>query len=162
MEFHETERCRMIIAFAGHSLVASGDRVKEMVKDQIRNYITGVKHVTCYLGGYGEFDRICACACRELKKEYNSMEVVYVTPYMNTSEQAKMKEMQQCGLVDTSIYPPIENVPLRFAILKRNEWMMTNADLIVAYVDHNYGGAYQSLRVATRKKKTIINICDFI
>ncbi len=60
-----------------------------------------------------------------------------------------------------SIYPPIENTPPRFAILKRNEWMMTNADVIIAYVTHNYGGAYKSLEVAKRKKKKIINICEF-
>ncbi|MBQ3489992.1 MAG: hypothetical protein IJA86_05345 [Clostridia bacterium] len=71
-----------------------------------------------------------------------------------------IKEMQNCGFCDTSIYPPIEQVPPRFAISKRNEWMMANADLIIAYVNHEYGGAYQSLRVAKRKKKKIINICD--
>ena len=68
--------------------------------------------------------------------------------------------MQNCGFCDTSIYPPIEQVPPRFAISKRNEWMMANADLIIAYVNHEYGGAYQSLRVAKRRKKKIINICD--
>jgi len=70
--------------------------------------------------------------------------------------------MNRCGLCDMSIYPPIENVPLRFAILKRNEWMMKNADLIIAYVKRNYGGAYKSLQVAKRKKKKIINIYDLI
>ena len=124
-----------------------------MVKEQIRNNIIDVKPVTCYLGGYGDFDEICARACRELKQEYDDIEVVYVTPYISLSEQAKIKEMQSYGLCDTSIYPPIENVPLRFAISKRNEWMMTNADLIIAYVNRSYGGAYKSLQVAKRKKR---------
>jgi len=133
-----------------------------MVKEQIRNNIIDVKLVTCYLGGYGDFDEICARACRELKQEYDDIEVVYVTPYISLSEQAKIKEMQSYGLCDTSIYPPIENVPLRFAISKRNEWMMTNADLIIAYVNRSYGGAYKSLQVAKRKKKKIINIYDLL
>ena len=124
-----------------------------MVKEQIRNNIIDVKPVTCYLGGYGDFDEICARACRELKQEYDDIEVVYVTPYISLSEQAKIKEMQSYGLCDTSIYPPTENVPLRFAISKRNEWMMTNADLIIAYVNRSYGGAYKSLQVAKRKKR---------
>ena len=133
-----------------------------MVKEQIRNNIIDVKLVTCYLGGYGDFDEICARACRELKQEYDDIEVVYVTPYISLSEQAKIKEMQSYGLCDTSIYPPIENVPLRFAISKKNEWMMTNADLIIAYVNRSYGGAYKSLQVAKRKKKKIINIYDLL
>ncbi|MBR2466033.1 MAG: hypothetical protein IKB38_03775 [Clostridia bacterium] len=152
----------MTIAFAGHSFISSNNMVKEMVKDQIRNNIIDNNLVTCYLGGYGNFDEICARACRELKQEYGTIEIVYVTPYISLSEQTKIKEMQGCGLFDTSIYPPIENVPPRFAILKRNEWMMTNADLIIAYVNHNYGGAYKSLQVAKRKKKKIINIYDLL
>ena len=152
----------MTITFAGHSSISSHNKVKEMVKEQIRNNIIDVKLVTCYLGGYGDFDEICARACRELKQEYDDIEVVYVTPYISLSEQAKIKEMQSYGLCDTSIYPPIENVPLRFAIAKRNEWMMTNADLIIAYVNRSYGGAYKSLQVAKRKKKKIINIYDLL
>ena len=143
----------MTITFAGHSFISSNNKEKEMVKEQIRNNIIDVKLVTCYLGGYGDFDEICARACRELKQEYDDIEVVYVTPYISLSEQAKIKEMQSYGLCDTSIYPPIENVPLRFAISKRNEWMMTNADLIIAYVNRSYGGAYKSLQVAKRKKR---------
>lgn len=143
----------MTITFAGHSFVSSSSKVKEMVKEQIRNNITDAKSVTCYLGGYGDFDEICARACRELKQEYAGIEIIYVTPYINLSEQAKIKEMQNCSLCDTSIYPPIENVPPRFAISKRNEWMIKNADLIIVYVNHAYGGAYKSLQVAKRRKK---------
>ncbi|MBE6536399.1 MAG: DUF1273 family protein [Ruminococcaceae bacterium] len=152
----------MTIAFAGHSLITSNKKVKEMVKEQIRNHIIDDELVTCYLGGYGDFDTICAYACKELKQEYKDIEAIYVTPYISLSEQEKIKEMNRCGLCDMSIYPPIENVPLRFAILKRNEWMMKNADLIIAYVKRNYGGAYKSLQVAKRKKKKIINIYDLI
>ncbi len=152
----------MKIAFAGHSSVYSNEKVKEMVKEQIRNNIIDANIVTCYLGGYGDFDEICARACRELKQEYDDIELVYVTPYISLSEQAKIKEMQSRGLYDTSIYPPIENAPLRFAISKRNEWIMTNADLIIAYVNRSYGGAYKSLQVAKREKKKIINIYDLL
>ena len=157
----KTRRCVMKIAFAGHARIASNKKLKETVKEQIRKSIGEEQAVTCYLGGYGDFDEICALVCRELKREYPCIEVVYVTPYMSMSEQAKIKDMQMRGMFDASIYPPIENTPPRFAILKRNEWMMTNADVIIAYVTHNYGGAYKSLEVAKRKKKKIINICEF-
>ena len=152
----------MIISFAGHSFVPYGNTVKEIVKTQIRNNVTSNEPIICYLGGYGDFDSICACACRELKQKYPSLELVYITPYLNLSEQEKIKEMQRSGLYDTSIYPPIENTPPRFAISKRNEWMMAAADLVIVYVNHNYGGAYKSFRAAKRCGKKIINICDLI
>lgn len=152
----------MIIGFAGHSLVPSTEKVREAVKEQILKNITESRQVTFYLGGYGDFDEICAGVCRSLKREHSGMELVYVTPYITSSEQEKIKYMQKLGLYDASIYPPIENTPLRFAISKRNAWMMSNVDLVIAYVKFGYGGAYKSLQVAKSKKKKIINIADFI
>ena len=152
----------MAITFVGHSFICSSSKVKEIVKTQIQNHMVDTESVICYLGGHGDFDTICAYACKEWKETYAGIKIVYVTPYISLSRQAKMKEMQNCGLYDMFIYPPIENVPPRFAISKRNEWMITNADLIIAYVNHNYGGAYQSLLLAKRRKKRIINICDFL
>ena len=152
----------MIITFAGHAFITSNNRVKEIVKEQIRNHVDASGNITCYLGGYGNFDEICACACRELKQEHYDIEVVYVSPYLSLQEQAKIKEMQRSGLYDASIYPPIEKTPPRFAISKRNEWMICKSDIVIAYVDHNFGGAYKSLQIAKRKKKKIINIYDFL
>ena len=99
----------MTITFVGHSFVPSYDKVKEEIKQEIRKNTIGIKHVTCYVGGYGDFDEICASACRELKREYDDIQIVYVTPYISLSEQAKIKEMQRYGLCDTLLYPPIEN-----------------------------------------------------
>ena len=150
----------MIISFVGHSFIGSSDKVKEIVKDKIKNNIVDVKKVECYLGGYGDFDEICLRACRELKKENPNIEVIYITPYISLSWRSKIEK--NIGLYDFSIYPPIENVPPKYAILKRNEWMMINADLIIAYVNCGYGGAYRSLQVAKREKKKIINIADLL
>ena len=98
----------------------------------------------------------------ELKAEYNGLEVLYVAPYISASEGRKIKDLEMQGLCDGSIYPPIEKTPPKFAILKRNEWMMASADLVIAFVNRNYGGAFQALQAANRKKKKIINICNFI
>ena len=152
----------MRIAFAGHSVIFSEKKIREMVKEQIRKIVSEEEFITFYIGGYGDFDRLCAYACRELGEERGGIEIVYVAPYISLSEQEKIKELLEGGMCDASIYPPIENTPPKFAIIKRNEWMMTNADVVIAYVEHEYGGAYRSLQIARRKKKRIINIYDII
>ena len=106
------------------------------------------------------FDEICACVCRELKKEYDGIEIVYITPYISLSEQNKIKRMMEDKLIDFSLYPPVEQVPPRFAILKRNEWMIKNADLLIVYVNHSYGGAHNCLLYAQKLNKRIINLAD--
>jgi len=57
---------------------------------------------------------------------------------------------------DETIYPPLESIPRKFAILRRNEWMVQESDIVVAYVNHGWGGAAKTLQYARRKKKRII------
>ena len=153
----------MIITFIGHSFVTSIEDVKKRVKEQVEKHMNSCSEsMTCYLGGYGEFDELCAMACRDLKRKGLNIHLVYVTPYISLPVQKKIRDLQQNGLYDEVFYPPIENTPIKFAISKRNEWMIKRSDLIIAYVNHNYGGAYKSLKIAKRIKKNIINICDFL
>lgn len=63
-------------------------------------------------------------------------------------------------LYDDSVYPPLENTPLRFAIVKRNQWMIDNSQLIVAYVKYSWGGATKAVTYAKKKNKQIINLCN--
>ena len=57
---------------------------------------------------------------------------------------------------DGTLYPPLEKVPRRFAISKRNEYMVNEADVVVAYVTYGWGGAATTLAYAKRKKREII------
>ena len=101
----------MIITFIGHSSVVCCDKLREELRAQIRVNADGQERLVCYLGGYGNFDSLSAEVCRELKKEYPHIEVVYVTPYLNHD---RLDGIQKSGIYDLSIYPPLENVPLRF------------------------------------------------
>ena len=101
-----------------------------------------------FLGGYGHFDFLCASVLREMKKEYPQIRLVLVLPYLNSS-------MLTEGY-DETVYPPLESVPKRYAIVRRNEWMVRESDAVVAYVIRGFGGAAQTLDYARRKKKQII------
>ena len=152
----------MTVSFVGHACVSGGAAVAELVKKKMRRLAVGRERVSCYFGGYGEFDAIALSACRAVQKECGNIELVYVAPYMTLSEQAKIKEMRALRLYDSFLYPPIEGVPPRFAIIKRNEWMMASADLVIAYVKRSSGGAYRALLAAKRKRKDIINIFELL
>lgn len=141
----------MVVAFCGHKNVYQTERVSQQVK-QIVSSLVKEGAGTFLLGGYGSFDSIAAVAVRDLKKEYSGLRSVLVVPYLNRDYDT--------SLYDESVYPPIEDVPKRFAISRRNEWMVDKADVIIAYVDHDWGGAAATLRYAERKKKRIINVAQ--
>lgn len=148
----------MIVTFVGHSHIEGGEILLENIKETIKASVCGRDSVTFYCGGYGDFDELCARACRELKGEIPHGEVVFVTPYITAAQQKQLSYFLQSGLYDAVIYPPLETVPPRFAISKRNEWMIHEADLVIAYVSYTYGGAYKTLQHAKRQKKNIINL----
>ena len=148
----------MIITFVGHATVAEADRVGRLVKEEIRRHRATGQDIICYLGGYGDFDEISARVCRDLKAEGDGLELVYVTPYRTPAEQEKIRAIREGGLYDATVYPPLERVPPRLAILKRNAWMVGAADLVIAYVRYTHGGAYRALREAVRQKKEIVNL----
>ena len=148
----------MIITFVGHSTLNISPDLSAKIKKTIEDNITSEDHIIFYCGGYGDFDNHCASLCREIKKTHSNCEVVFVTPYITAAQQDKMKYLLDAKYYDSTVYPPLENVLPRFAISKRNEWMVDQSDLVIAYVSHDYGGAYKTLLYARKKKKDIINL----
>ena len=59
---------------------------------------------------------------------------------------------------DEIVYPEIENTIPKFAISKRNEWMINQADYVFAYVQTHYVGAYKTLLYAHKHHKPYTNL----
>lgn len=138
---------KMKVMFCGHSEVHDRDAVRQWLGVVCLELIeSGAEEF--YLGGYGAFDFLCADVLRELKKAHGHIRLILVLPYLNSS-------MNTTGY-DETLYPPLESVPKRFAILRRNEWMVQECDAVVAYVTHGWGGAAKTLECAQRKKKRLI------
>ena len=105
-----------------------------------------------FLPAYGAFDSLAVSVLREQKKQYPQIELILVLAYLNTGRDTSG--------YDITVYPPLETVPRRFAISHRNRWMVESADVVVAYVLHDWGGAATTLRCAKQKKKQIISYRD--
>ena len=150
----------MIITFCGHSSLYNYDDLFEKIEKIIIQNINQNDKTLFYCGGYGDFDNLCAKVCRRVKEKQENCEIIFITPYITESHQDKIRCLIDSGIYDSTLYPSLENVPRRFAISKRNEWMINEADLIIAYVEHTFGGAYKTLEYARRKKKHIINLAD--
>ena len=135
--------------FCGHNEIGIGEEVRERLYSVVEQEIQNGADIF-YLGGYGHFDTMAAKVVWELKRKYPHIRSILVLAYLNREVDMKY--------YDETTYPPLENVPLRFAISKRNEWMAAQADTVIAYVTHGWGGAAQTLQYARRKHKRIINL----
>ena len=137
----------MIVMFCGHKEISEPDKLRRWLEETVDELIQRGAD-TFYLGGYGAFDRLAANVVWSKKRLYPSVQSVLVLPYLDRAVDATD--------YDGTIYPPLENVPRRFAISRRNEWMVDHSDVVVAYVIHEWGGAATTLRYAKRKHKEII------
>ena len=80
---------------------------------------------------------------------------VFVTPYLSPEYlRSRIVEKQ----FDEIIYPFENKVIPRYAISKRNIWLVNNSDLIIAFVGRSFGGAAKMLAYAKQKKKNYINL----
>ena len=139
----------MTIAFCSHKDISNLSTVRAAVNELLRGLVAeGADYFL--LGGYGGFDSLAAHTVYDLKRDNPQIHSTLVIPYLNRDYDTK--------LYDDSTYPPLEGVPLKFAISKRTERMVDQADIVVAYVKHSWGGAAATLRYAETKKKRIIRI----
>lgn len=145
----------MIITFCGHaSCYLSKDDDEKLL--HIFENVVGDKQVDFYLGGYGDFDNFAKRCATEYKRTHPSARLVFVTPYIGRWLDRRREYLKE--EYDEVLYPPLENVPYRFAISARNKYIIDNADVVIAYVKVDFGGAYSALKYAERKNKTIFKI----
>ena len=147
----------MIITFCGHSNFIANEEYKNKMMDLL-DRLVGDESVTFYLGNYGNFDNFAFLCCRQFKDKHPNSTLTFVTPYIDPAYLENHKPFD--GDFDEIVYPDIENRPLRVAILYRNRYMVDNADIVVAYVEREIGGAYKTYEYAQKKGKRIYNISN--
>lgn len=139
----------------GHGSYQDNKEIELKIKKEIAYCVEIKKIYSFWLGVYGSFDSCCAKYVKEMKKIYPQIKsylvLAYLNPKMNEYDKEYIAEM-----FDGTIYPPLENVPPRFAIPARNKWIVDNSDYLIFYVDY-YGGACNSLEYAIKKHKDYIN-----
>lgn len=148
----------MIITFCGHADFCFTQEYKQKMLSFLKEQI-GDQQATLYLGGYGGFDQFAYACGKEYRSTHPNVELVFVTPYLDERYQ-KNQLNDKTQHYDAIIYPELERVPRRAAIVRRNQWMVEHADLVVAYVTHRFGGAYTTYRYAIQKKKNIFLLSE--
>ena len=136
----------VVCTFAGHREVfgLGQSRVVEILE----RLLEAEQEMTCYVGGKGEFDALCASAVRTLKHRHpdKAISLVLVLPYM---EQRLNTDKEYYKSRFDEILIPIELAGIHYkqAITACNRWMVDRADCLIAMVWRDHGGAYQTLNM---------------
>ena len=133
--------------FWGHRECYSLDEqaLMDAIEDMIRKGVD-----TFYVGNQGQFDSAVYTCLKRLRKKHPHIRVCVVLAYLLT-------EKNEYDDLTDAMYPEIEGHP-KFAIERRNRWMLDHSDYCICYINHSWGGAYKFARLAKRRGKTVINL----
>lgn len=149
----------LIVSFCGHAHFFKSEEHERKILSFLEEKI-GDQPADMYLGGYGGFDSFAYECCKKYKETHPNISLVLVTPYITIDYQRNHLRYEEV-MYDSIIYPEIEDKPKRYAIIYRNKYMVEKADYVVAYVSHDWGGAYATYKHAKRKGKAIFNLGEY-
>lgn len=145
----------MIVTFCGHSdAILTSDEAKRL-KKTVLSVLKETPDTDFYLGGYGNFDNLCNRVLKGFQKDFPLLKRVFVTPYLDPDNAALKAAKDE---YDEILYPFEAKVFPKYAIIKRNLWIIDNSDLVVGYIFRSHGGAAQTFGYALRKGKQCVNL----
>ena len=126
------------------------ENIRSVLKKVLTDCILQDRATVFYVGHQGAFDRIAYGVLKSLKVEFPHISFFVVLAYMPT--KAEFPE-------DLTLFPEIvaRSHP-KYAILKRNQWMIEQSDLVVSYVLTSFGGAARYKQMAQKKEKRIVEL----
>ena len=143
------------VSLFGHRQINDWRLLDCLLFPKIKELIQNKTYVSFLIGRNGDFDEYAASVIKSVQKEtgYENSEMNLVLPYKLSG--IEYYEKYYDGII-------IPDIACRWhpksAITLRNKWMVEQSDLILFFVEHNVGGAYQALKYAERLGKDIINL----
>ena len=108
---------------------------------------------TFYVGNQGGFDAMVYQVLKDLKQTYPHMQYAVVFAYLPTETNASQYDPSE------TLFPEgMEKAPKRFAIDRRNRWMLQHSAYVVPYVTHSWGGAAKYREMGEKKGLTIYRL----
>ncbi|MCI8496636.1 MAG: hypothetical protein HFE85_00120 [Clostridiales bacterium] len=144
----------MRVTFFGHSNTPQS--VQKILQAVLTELIENDNADIFYVGNQGNFDCIVRKTLKQLNAVYPHIRYTVVLAYI----PERYNQFDETNNLDTIVPDGLENTPRRYAISKRNRWMVKQADTIITYVTHNIGGAVKFKNFAGRQGKRVINLPD--
>ena len=144
----------MTCCFFGHKDAPSS--VLPQIEEAVEKLIAEQNVKSFLVGNQGQFDSMVLSVLRKLKTQHPEITYNVVLAYMPEEKE----EWSPYEYWETVLPEGLEAVHPRYAISKRNDWMVNESDMVVAYVKHSWGGAAKYVEKALNRKLHVINIAN--
>ncbi len=151
------------VSFFGHRQIENASAIEKPLDEIIRPLLLEKEYVEFLVGRDGEFDQLAASTVKRLQRAVgsNNSALVWVLPYP-TAEYRDYEADPASYYDEIEVCPESAAAHFKSAFQIRNRWMVDRSNLVICYVDHPNGGAYQTLQYAKRHGKSIINVAKLL
>lgn len=137
--------------FIGHSDCTP--EIKVRLYSSIERLIKEYNVTTFYVGTHGKFDYYAYIILCELEKNYD-INILVVLAYLNNIPDYFDRTK--------TVFPEsVEKAPPKYAIIRRNYYMIEKSQFMICYIDDNFSNSYKFIKNAVSKKINIINLGKF-
>ena len=149
------------VSFFGHRIIEEPLKVEKQLETLICRILLEKEHVEFLVGRDGEFDKLVSSTIRRCKREYRSDNSahVWVLPYP-TAEYQKNEESFRDYYDEIEVCEVAAGSHYKNAHQTRNRAMVDRSDLVVFYIQHESGGAWQTMKYAKKQGIPYINIAS--
>jgi uncharacterized phage-like protein YoqJ len=135
--------------FIGHKDTPAN--IEPILESTLRDLIKNKTIDTFLVGTHGNFDNMAQTVLKRLKVEYPHINYTIVLAYLT-------KKNQTTDYKNTLFPDGLENVPPKFAIDRRNKWMIKNSNYLICYIRHSFSNSYKFKEYAEQHGKTVLNL----
>ena len=141
----------MVCAFFGHR--DAPETIRDRLEETTERLI--MEGVDCFfVGNQGHFDAMALGILRKMRMKYVHINYQVVLAYYPVGASGEYQYYE-------TIFPEGQELAHpRYAVYRRNRWMIGQADVVVAYVVHEWGGAAAAVSAAEKKGRKIIRLYE--
>lgn len=142
------------VSFIGHRELYNQRQIETRLEEILIKLVEEKEYVEFYVGRNGDFDILVASTIKRIQKDYGKCNscLILVLPY-------SVKDIEYYENYYDEIQIPVSyKTHYKHAITERNQWLIDNSDLLIAYVENDFGGAFDCVNYAIKKEKIIINL----
>ena len=149
------------VSFFGHRYIERSSEIESRLDTLLHDLITQKEYVEFLIGRAGDFDLFAAAAVKRAVREYGCGNTYFtlVLPYMKAEYRDNEKEYLDY-YDEVEVCAESEAAHPKSAIQIRNRNIVDRSDLIVCCIQHQSGGAYQTIKYAEKQGKRVINLAD--
>ena len=149
------------VSFFGHRQIDRFFDAEEKVATIVRRLITEKEYVELLIGRDGEFDQIVFSTVRRAKRDIrdDNSELIWVMAYLK-AEYANNADSFDEYYDRVEVCDEAARSHPKSAIQIRNRNMVDRSDLVICYIDHQSGGAFQTMQYVLKRGKKVINLAE--